>query len=821
MKKTKFGPIFLAFLLVFTSFTTYPTATSVAATNDTQSEGALSKLSSRQLTEAEAAAEKALSKKFDRTERFYFPDGLRIFAKYMLDAYGEEHKKSTAISRALSAIQGHYEQTPERVMIESLEQYGKMRYAEADRYTFLEFEIRHLDQGRGSKLYEFEFANEQVRQEVHEYHQKQKAFAEKTLIELVESHGISESASSTEKKQFRAFAQNLFSELMDLEDPTLDRNRARPLLADLTNLKIIGEHQIQIANAFEIAFAKMEEEIRSVGEKIAADSRRFAISSESFKGAGRMIQLLLGGIFKYEEREGIKNMISGSLDFPDARNYKTKTNDAIQRFKIAIQYSIPQVQKILQLVANLEGLGQEISEVFKSLQADGRASPPEVIRDLMKIESAKMKAQGVRLVSFDAKSIHAGTIAQIHKGEIEYEVNGKLVQKTVAIRIIKPGMLRTIARGLKIMKKVSSLVDSDSILRELNWPKIGPEMEGQTRGILADTDVAASSKRQGQGKQQYTHTFKTKVVTEWSGGIQIGKWSLGRRPLKFKDVLVHYKVPTVYYNSESESETRIQVMDYTPGEGLKGIREKNSYVAQAIAKGMTLRWLQVAFVKMGFFHSDLHNGNFMSRAVQPARLLEGGDSTRILFEDAQRIELEVSIVDFGMGGNIQMAQRTFFVGIALAAKMKDPLFMKNMLWNLRNHEETTIGEKELLELLARELNEQAEVEKKIKELGLEEAERQGFKRKRIEEWVIIATNAGVRLPDAFIGLSRGTGAIMILALKNAIANSFGGLMKELIKEHPKTAIEVLTNGLVPKWEMTKSVGRKLKTMCVRGVGGGK
>lgn len=779
-----------------------------------QYEKARSKAAQQKIDEERAKTE------FEATGRMYLPLPMRVFSKYMLDVYKEsDERKAEAFDRALSALQMHYDRLPTTVKVESLEQYVGLRYRNAERYTFLDFEIAHLTEGRGTKLYQFNFVNDAVAEEVNQYHERQKEFAKEAFREALSDKGFS----ADRMVQFQMFSRMLMDTLIDLENPTKDQGGERRTFVALRKLsgQISSEYKKLTADAFEQVFSRIEAEIRGVGDRLAEDKERFNVESETLKGAGRMIQLLLGGIFREEKSEGIRNMISGMIDFPDGRNYKGE-EDPVQRFKVLIRYSFPQIQKILQIVARMEGFGDKMARVFGSLESDGKAAPAEVIKDLMEQERVKMQEKGIRLVSFEAKALKAGTIAQIHKAKIEFVENGQLVQQDVVVRVIKPGILRAISRGEKIMKKVALEVDSDPFLNRIHWPRLGPEVEGLTEGIYADTDTKGASKRQMLGDRHYTHTYEREVVTERYFSVRVPLIGKEIGPAKKKKTIrIHYKVPKVYYASEANNDTdmRIQIMEFTPGKKLRKVSDMAPEVANTIAKGLVLRWLDTAFIRSGFFHSDLHEGNSMNKAVNPANLLLDAQRSKVLYESKDLIEMEVSILDFGMGGTIEMTQRTYFIGIALAAKMRDAKFMKDMFWRLRDVKETSITEDRLLLEIQEKMEEQRVVRQKIEELGLEKAKEQGFRLMQVQDWVVLATNAGVRLPRKFVGLSRGTGAIMVLSMNYALANGFGGMMKKLIIEKPSTAVRVMTNGLVPKAELVKSVGRKLRSMCVSGVSG--
>lgn len=685
-------------------------------------------------------------------EKYYLPEPVRIVMKYMLNAsQAVDSEKVQNFSDALTVL-GKYEAMPaEKVVVTSLSEYIQLRY-DRNRYAVLDFEVDHLNQLRGLKKYDYHFESESVRNEVHEYHVRQQAFISE-YIEPLKAELQKENVDFSTRAAINAVVDFAIK----AEDPTERSENSRFLAQAITFANTLDrDKKLQIINGFEELFSKLEEQIRNIGDAVAGNREQFKVENKRLQGAGRFIQLLLHEVFRNETKAGIKNIISGFLDNPSI-------GDDLGRFSYALNYSIPQLLKLLQLVARMEGLGPEFQAIFQRFESDGRAAHPELIKDIVEKDRQRLSEHGIELVSFDSKAVNAGTIAQIHLAKVW--MNGG--ERTVVLRVIKPGMVDMIARGEKIMNKAAYTVDSDPELTEKNWPKLGPQISQLTENIYADIDTKGGAKRQQQGKLLYSHTFTHKVK-------DARKRATGLLRSPNRKVVVEYAVPEVYYFNDTE-EYKLMVMEAVEGQKLEKFKDKFPNEAPLIAKGAVNRWLREALITSGFFHGDLHFGNFLVQALE---------------RTPKESRYRVNILDYGMGDTLPLRVRTYFVGLIGAMKLNEIGLMKEMLWGVRNKEETKITEAEFDLLLLG----------KIKRNDI----------KVPEEWISWAIEKGVVLPKQIVDLSRGIGIVLLHSMRYDLSEGLTGLLANLIKSEPKVVLDILRGSLVPKKAIARGVGRKVK-----------
>ncbi|MEC9281317.1 MAG: AarF/UbiB family protein [Bdellovibrionota bacterium] len=720
----------------------------------------------------------------EKAEKYYLPESLRIFSKYMLLVYdGSDSEKIKAFDTALESLIGYYKSDAEVVEVKSLEDYLAHRYLDRELYIDLQAEVRHLTNGKAYYKFYYQPNSSAVSKQIAQYHENQFEFAQERFSEVLEKHSGSSSSSFSGAERYR---RQIFDKFMSWE--LLTENSDREALGYLHVIKstISNQQKLQIVNAFSNAFKKMDEELRSVGEKVAADKEKFQVDMVEVKGVGRFIQLLLGGVFENLTSIGSKNMISGLLDNPDQRN-------SFQKFRTVLSYGVPQLLKFLQLVARMDGIDDKIKEVFASLESGGKAAPLALVLEELEKEKESLARQNLKIIEVE-RAFHAGSIAQMHTVRVMDTKTGKV--HDWAMRMVKPGMEDMIPRGTVNISNTAKVIDQDPELRKVNWPLMGPSVGPMDKDIYRDIDSKGASERQVMAESEYTHSIQLNVPSNHRLNLGITKLF----PKNQLDLEIRYYVPKMYYYSDpNENGVRIQLMEKVKGQKIAKLSESgdenDKILAKEITRGLIHRWMETGFIKSGFIHADLHLGNFMVDTIEKV----SGTSARwfsLRKTKTEKVVVDVPIIDFGMGGVIDKAFRSHFISLVLASKFRDATGMKEILWSLSIVDQSPVSKKDF---------DKAFDEKYLEESKIKNSE----ERMRAKDWVVFAINQGLVLPDQFVSLSRGTGILLTLAVKYEIAKRLMGMMRSTMLNNKSLSITVFKNGLVD-WKMIRGIlGRKI------------
>lgn len=698
------------------------------------------------------------------SERYFLPETVRMFSKFMLHAQNKSNAEKIFIyNQAIQQLKLWVDLPVSTKEISSLEEYIKVKYASRESYSVLDLEIKHLLNNKAFYKFDFQFNDENAKQDVHNYHKNQLEFVRKFLLEkLVSDTKLKEGHKSQLNTLNENYAEIFLQELLKLE--LLNSNEAKQSTIQklqFANL-LPNETKLAIVNQFEMAFHRIEKELRNIGNKVSADSSKFDIQMSQLKGIGRFIQLLLGGVFNNLTDVGAKNMISGLIDNPDQRS-------DLESFKTVLGYGVPQLLKLLQLVARMEGMDPNIQEAFKSLESSGRSAPLALVEEMLELEKENMLKQGIRIIKIN-RAFHAGTIAQIHFVTIEItNQDGNKEIKEVVLRAIKPGMEEKIEQGRWNMTKTAQTIDNDAELKQVNWPKLGPSVEGLSNNIKDDIDTVGASQRQIRGKEVYTHRITKKVNNQ--------------------NVTIDFIVPEIFYYSDpKDNGVRIMLMEKVKGEKIEDLRTENSELAKAISKGLMHKWMEAGFIEPGFIHADLHFGNFMAEIIKNT----SSEANLAFKQKDNELYVRVPIIDFGMGGEVEQKYRKAFVTLLLASKLKDPVGIRNILWGLSKS--SNISQVEFNYNFAKRYKENMEAPADQKMAS--------------KDWVIFAIDQGLVMPEPFISLSRGTGIMLILAVRYELAKVLTGMIKSTIKEKPMIMLKSIRESLIDYSYINSLIRRK-------------
>ncbi len=424
--------------------------------------------------------------------------------------------------------------------------------------------------------------------------------------------------------------------------------------------------------------------LNHIGEQVANSSA----TSDLDIATKELLQMLVTEYFKMLSPESKKLIVSNFMG-------ENLLSGDFDKFKLMILSSGPSLQKLLQVIGRDKNIPKEMQHIFLELEDAVRSVPWELVEPMVESENKNFK-----FTEFSHKPIGVGTMAQVHKAKMQYK--GKATE--VVVRFLKPGIEKRVYEDDRILKHIAAILDKHPLLLQLGAPKMAPLIEDATETVLAELDQDATKKRQtyAASKEVYEREFSIQLF---------GK----KRTIK-----VH--VPYVY-SSYYKSQFMVQEL-------VKG-RKFDSIMAQAnpLEKQLTMEtlayiWTNEAMFKSGFFHSDLHQGNFLVEYKT--------DTTQF------------NLLDFGMGGRITERVQSSFMLLGVAIEALNPDKIHQAFWNLSDQGRNQISNIELKQRIH-------EITRKMK-----------YHKEKLwslEIWAGWALDQGLRFPSQFVGLNRGMGTI--------------------------------------------------------------
>ena len=187
------------------------------------------------------------------------------------------------------------------------------------------------------------------------------------------------------------------------------------------------------------------------------------------------------------------------------------------------------------------------------------------------IERAFNKKVDDIFVSFDRQPIASASIAQVHFAVLK-DRNG--VNREVAVKVLRPGMLSVIEKDLSLMRLMAGWVESLSN----DGKRLKP------REVVAEFD-------------KYLHD-ELDLVREASSAAQL------RRNMEGLDLVL---IPEMFWDYCATEVIVMQRMTGVPISQVERLRTAGVDIPKLARDGVTIFFTQV--FRDGFFHADMHPGN--------------------------------------------------------------------------------------------------------------------------------------------------------------------------------------------------------------------
>lgn len=371
---------------------------------------------------------------------------------------------------------------------------------------------------------------------------------------------------------------------------------------------------------------------------------------------------------------------------------KNLNMSAMEKFELMVLSSGPQFQKLLQIVAREAGVSADLLAIFKKLESKAQAVPPVEVKKLLEAERGHFN-----WINYELTPLGTGTMAQVHKGVVETPQG----EREVVIRFLKPGIADRVAEDYRILSELAPIVDNDPEMRKLGFPRLKPLVKDLNKTITDELDLESTIERQIKGREIYTRELFMNGK-EYKNAIQVS-------------------VPEVIMPTKG---SKLHVQELVQGSKLDKLAEfygKNiPDLKQKIVEQISEMWIEEVIFKSGFYHSDLHQGNFMVELTDPA--------------------IKVNILDFGMGGVVSKDTQINILVLGAGLELENPKIIAKMLWALSDKGGNDISETAFAKLV---------------EDRIEQIKKGSLKKQSTEQWSAWAMEQGIKFPYEFVSLNRG------------------------------------------------------------------
>ena len=249
-----------------------------------------------------------------------------------------------------------------------------------------------------------------------------------------------------------------------------------------------------------------------------------------------------------------------------------------QRLREALERLGPIFVKFGQVLSTRRDLlPPDVADELARLQDRVPPFDPEVA--VATIERAFRRPLSEIFVSFDREPVASASIAQVHFATLR-DRDG--LEREVAVKVLRPGMLPVIEKDLSLMRMMAGWVEGLSA----DGKRLKP------REVVAEFD-------------NYLHD-ELDLVREAANAAQL------RRNMQGLDLVL---IPEIFWDFCHAEVMVMQRMNGVPISQTERLREAGVDIPKLARDGVTIFFTQV--FRDGFFHADMHPGNIQV-SVDPA-----------------------------------------------------------------------------------------------------------------------------------------------------------------------------------------------------------
>ena len=249
-----------------------------------------------------------------------------------------------------------------------------------------------------------------------------------------------------------------------------------------------------------------------------------------------------------------------------------------QRLRQALEHLGPIFVKLGQVLSTRRDLlPSDIADELAKLQDQVPPFPSDVA--VASIERAFGRPVDQIFSQFDRTPVASASIAQVHFGKLK---NAQGVEREVAVKVLRPGMLKVINKDLELMHTMARWLDRLSS----DGKRLKP------REVVAEFD-------------KYLHD-ELDLVREASNATQL------RRNMDGLNLVL---IPEMIWEYCSQEVIVMERMHGLPISQVDALRQAGVDIPKLARDGVTIFFTQV--FRDGFFHADMHPGNIQV-SVAPA-----------------------------------------------------------------------------------------------------------------------------------------------------------------------------------------------------------
>ncbi|MFN7824661.1 MAG: AarF/UbiB family protein [Pseudobdellovibrionaceae bacterium] len=511
--------------------------------------------------------------------------------------------------------------------------------------------------------------------------------------------------------------------------PILDFEAKKDLLVDnsLRSLFKKQEKRDWIVRGFAAVSSIVQEQIRAIQETGASVANVAETSGQRSGQQEAMRIFIMSALKEYFGRLSLDSKKQILSQFIGAN----LNAGPVEKFELMILASGPQFQKLLQVVARESGINPELLKIFKKLESKTKAIPAPLVKELFESERERY-----RWVSYEVQPLGTGTMAQVHKGVVSTPRG----QQEVVIRFLKPEIAHRVEEDHRILVEMAPMIDANPIMKAEGFPKVLPLVEDLNRTVTDELSLYDTIARQRKGQEVYSREVVFKGAS-------------------YRNVL-EITVPEVI---SPDPESKLHVQELVPGDKLDKLMEVYGEaipdLKKVIMEEISKVWAREVLFGSGFFHSDLHQGNFLVDFTEP--------------------KIRISILDFGMGGVVSREVQANILVLGAGIELLRSDVITEALWK--------ISDKNRNEMTRQQLGEK--VAARIQEIKTGKLDFQS-----LDRWSAWAIDEGIRFPYEFVSLNRGM-VILDKSLQEAGSKeTVTSMAKSMASRHARSILSDLRAG---------------------------